>query len=63
MNNKLKSLLDEKGIKQKWLADQMGLSVSSISNYVKGKRKLSKSKAIAIASVLNVELKEVQDEE
>ena len=59
---KLKQILNEKGIKQNWIADQMGLSVASISNFTSGRRRLPKSKAIAIASILNVELKDVQDE-
>ena len=62
METKLKLLLDEKGIKQKWLATKLGVSNATICNFVTGRRDLPKSKAIAIASILNVELNELQDE-
>jgi transcriptional regulator with XRE-family HTH domain len=33
----LKELLKSKGIKQKWLANKIGVSAVSVSNWVKGK--------------------------
>lgn len=63
MKTKLKSILDEKGIKQNWLADKIGVSPATINALVSGKRKIPKSKAIALGTILNVEPEELLQDE
>ena len=52
----LKSLLEEKGMKQKFLADKTGMTESSVSRYVNGERTPRISQAYRIACVLGVDM-------
>jgi len=57
--NRIKEVLDKKGIKQTWLADQLGKSYNMINGYVKNRRQPSLEVLYKIAEVLNVEAKEL----
>lgn len=55
----LKELFKSKGIKQKWLAQKMGVSEVSVSNWVKEKSVPSQKNFEKISELLNVPLKDL----
>lgn len=56
---KLKRILREKGIKQTFVADKMGVNVRKINDYVNGRTSLKLDVAIKIANILNIDVKEL----
>ena len=56
---KLKRILREKGIKQTFVADKMGVNVRKINDYVNGRTSLKLDVAIQIANILNIDVKEL----
>jgi putative transcriptional regulator len=56
---KLKRILREKGIKQTFVADKMGVNVRKINDYVNGRTLLKLDVAIKIANILNIDVKEL----
>lgn len=52
--NRIKIVLEEKGIKQKWLAEQLGKSFCIINAYVCNRRQPSIETLFQIAKLLNV---------
>ena len=52
----LKEILEEKGIKQKFIADKLGVSVSSVSLWVMGKTQPTIPNLKKLAEVLNVDV-------
>lgn len=56
---KLKIEMDKRGIKHKWLAEQSGVSISSISKYASGFRNMSVENAKKIAKVLKINFKDL----
>lgn len=57
----LKELLKSKGVKQKWLANKIGVSEVSVSNWMKGKSEPTLKNYQKISELLNVPLKELTD--
>jgi len=57
--NRIKAVLAEKGIKQKWLAKQMGKSYNMVNSYAQNRRQPSLEDLYRIAEILNVEAKEL----
>jgi putative transcriptional regulator len=57
--NRIKEVLDEKGIKQKWLAEKLGKSYNMVNSYVQNRRQPSIECLYEIAEILNVEAKEL----
>ena len=55
----LKELLKTKGVKQKWLANKIGVSEVTMSNWVKEKSQPTEKNCLKISEVLNVPLKEI----
>ena len=53
--NRIKEVLTEKGIKQTWLAEQLGKSFSVVNSYVCNRRQPSLEVLFEIANILNVE--------
>lgn len=51
--NKIKERLEEKGIKQGWIAKQIGISKTTLSKYVNGNRKIKYETAVKIAELLD----------
>lgn len=49
---KLKTLLDEKGIKQKWLAQKLGVSEVTVSSWCLGRSRPRKKHIGQISSIL-----------
>jgi len=52
--NRIKEILAEKGIKQIWLAKQLGKSYNMVNSYVQNKRQPSIKTLVKIAKILNV---------
>jgi len=57
--NRIKEVLEEKGISQTWLADQTDKSYTTINEYARNKRQPSLEELFKIAEILNVEVKEL----
>ena len=57
--NRIKNVLEEKGIKQRWLAEQLGKSYTIVNSYVQNKRQPSLESFYKISEILNVEVKEL----
>ncbi|HNY44789.1 MAG TPA: helix-turn-helix transcriptional regulator [Bacteroidales bacterium] len=57
--NRIKDVLEQKGIKQKWLAEQLGKSYNMVNSYAKNRRQPSIEDLYKIAEILDVEVKEL----
>ena len=55
--NRIKEVLDEKGIKQIWLAEQLGKSYNMVNSYVQNRRQPSLETLFEISKILKVEVK------
>lgn len=59
--NRIKEVLEEKGIKQTWLAEKLGKSFSIVNAYVCNRRQPSLELLFEIAKILQVDPKELID--
>lgn len=57
--NRIKEVLEEKGIKQKWLAEKLGKSYNMVNSYAQNRRQPSLEVLYEIAKILNVNPKEL----
>ena len=57
--NRIKEVLEEKGIKQTWLAEKIGKSFSQTNAYVCNRRQPSIELLYEIASLLGAEAKDL----
>jgi putative transcriptional regulator len=57
--NRIKEVLNEKGIKQKWLAEQLGKSYNMVNSYVQNRKQPRLEVLYKIAEILNIESKEL----
>jgi putative transcriptional regulator len=57
--NRIKEVLDEKGIKQTWLADKLGKSYNMVNSYVQNRQQPRLEVLYQIAEILEVEVKEL----
>lgn len=57
--NRIKKVLERKGIKQIWLAERLGKSYNMVHSYAQNKRQPSLEDLYKIAEILNVEVKEL----
>jgi putative transcriptional regulator len=57
--NRIKEVLEEKGIKQKWLAEQLGKSYNMVNSYAQNRRQPSLEDLYKIAKILNVQVKDL----
>ncbi len=55
--NRIKEVLEEKGIKQIWLAEQLGKSYNMVNSYVQNRRQPSLETLFEISKILKVEVK------
>lgn len=53
--NRIKEVLDEKGIKQTWLAEQLGKSYNMVNGYVKNRQQPRLEVLYEIARILEVD--------
>jgi transcriptional regulator with XRE-family HTH domain len=58
----LKEIIKNKGVKQKWLAQQIGVSEVTISNWVKGIHEPNDEHLTKMADILNIELSILKNE-
>ncbi len=56
---KIKQVLEIRGLKQKWLADKMGVTEVTISNWVNNRTYPSIETLISISKILKIELKDL----
>lgn len=57
--NRIKEVLDEKGIKQTWLAEQLGKSYNMVNAYVQNRQQPRLEILYEIARILDVEVKDL----
>ena len=57
--NRIKEVLEEKGIKQTWLAEKLGKSFSVVNSYVCNRRQLSLEQLFEITRILQVNPKDL----
>ena len=57
--NRIKEVLEERGIKQTWLAERLGKSFCIVNSYVSNRRQPSLQVLFEIAKILNVNPKEL----
>ena len=57
--NRIKEVLEERGIKQTWLAEKLGKSFCMVNSYVCNRRQPSLEVLFEIAKILQVEPKEL----
>lgn len=57
--NRIKEVLEQKGIKQIWLAEKLGKSFNMVNSYVQNRRQPSLNVLYKIAELLDVEAKDL----
>lgn len=57
--NKIKEILELKGVKQVWLAQQLGKSYNMVNSYVQNRRQPSLEDLFKIADILEVNVKDL----
>jgi len=57
--NRIKAVLEEKDLTQKWLATKMAKSYNMVNSYAQNRRQPSLEDLYRIAEILNVEAKEL----
>ena len=57
--NRIKEVLDEKGIKQTWLAEQLGKSYNMVNAYVQNRQQPRIEVLYDIAKILDVNVKDL----
>jgi transcriptional regulator with XRE-family HTH domain len=61
--NRIKEVLDEKGIKQTWLAEKLGKSYNMVNGYVQNRQQPRLEILFDIAKILGVEVKDLINED
>ena len=61
--NKIKDVLDSKGISQTWLAKQFGKSFSTVNCYARNKYQPDLETLLEISKILEVDLKDLITDE
>lgn len=59
VKNKLKEILDERGIKYSWLTDEIGIIKSTMSNLLKNRYQTNIDIAFKIAIKLNLNIEDI----
>lgn len=57
--NRIKEILEEKGIKQTWLAEKLGKSYNMVNSYVQNRRQPSLEVLYHISEILGVDVKDL----
>jgi putative transcriptional regulator len=60
--NRIKEVLEEKGIKQKWLCDKLGKSYTQVNGYVQNRNQPRLEVLFQIAELLKVQPKDLLKE-
>ena len=61
--NKIKDVLDSKGISQTWLSKQLGKSFSTVNCYARNKYQPDLETLLEISKILEVDLKDLITDE
>ena len=61
--NRIKEVLEEKGIKQTWLSEKLGKSYNMVNGYVQNRQQPRLEVLYEIAKVLDVEAKDLLREQ
>jgi transcriptional regulator with XRE-family HTH domain len=61
--NRIKEVLDKKGIKQTWLAEKLGKSYNIVNAYAQNRQQPRLEVLFEIAKILGVEVKDLINEE
>jgi putative transcriptional regulator len=61
--NRIKEVLEQKGIKQTWLAEKLGKSYNMVNGYVQNRQQPRLEILFEIAKILEVEVKDLIKEE
>ena len=54
--NRIKEVLEQKGIKQKWLSEKLGKSYNMVNSYAQNRRQPSVETLFEIAKILDVKV-------
>lgn len=57
--NRIKEVLEQKGIKQTWLAEKLGKSYNMVNAYVQNRQQPRLETLIEIANILDIDVKEL----
>ena len=57
--NRIKEVLEEKGIKQNWLAEKLGKSYNMVNAYVQNRQQPRLEILMEIANILDIDVKEL----
>jgi putative transcriptional regulator len=57
--NRIRKILDERGITQTWLSEKLGKSYNMVNSYTTNKRQPSVEVLYQIAEILNVSIKDL----
>ena len=57
--NRIKEVLTEQGVKQTWLAEQLGKSYNMVNSYCQNRRQPSLKMLYEIAEILAVDIKDL----
>ncbi len=57
--NRIKEVLEEKGIKQVWLAEKLGKSYNMVNGYVQNRQQPRLEVLYEIADILKIDVKEL----
>ena len=57
--NRIKEVLEEKGIKQTWLAEKLGKSYNMVNGYVQNRQQPRLEVLADIAKILDVDVKDL----
>jgi putative transcriptional regulator len=61
--NRIKEILDQKGIRQTWLAEKLGKSYNMVNGYVQNRQQPRLETLYEIAKILEVNAKDLLKEE
>ena len=61
--NRIKEVLEEKGIKQTWLAEKLGKSYNMVNGYVQNRQQPRLEVLFEIAKILKMEVKDLIQEQ
>jgi putative transcriptional regulator len=57
--NRIKEVLEEKGIKQIWLSEKLGKSYNMVNAYVQNRQQPRLAILMSIAEILDIDVKEL----
>jgi putative transcriptional regulator len=63
MKSNIGNLIDERGLKRKWVAEQLGITPKQVSNWITGFSYPTVDKAFRLAKLLGVKVDDLYEEE